>query len=442
MKNIWRSIRIILEIAIACLIFFFIITKTPLFDRAIPWWNNNTNTGDTLSGNTTSREETIITTTAGEKIISEYNSGVTKIIESNGNIVYLYNWLSVSWNTFSTNTLTSWNLLDSKIYTTQEVIEVPVEQWNSCRTPRGEIIGDKDSIVSYRTQIANNTNTCYAEIRICTDGKLWWSYQYKSCNYEVDGMIILADGTKIEIKKGASNSSQQLIDLSNYLKKRDSIPDRYIQPVIVRNDTTPTLSQVKSQSMKNSTIKIKKSYNTDNLNQTIIRDSSGNRYHNSCQTPRWERVQHGNFIYAYNISQSSKDQQCISQKRACIDGKLSGSFTYKSCEIIEDPIGVVRDYNGNIVQRGTHNNNIPGSNSQNYISTTTKQSSCMTPRWQEIPHTSTIIAYRLPTSTDNSLCDKEIRSCRDGILHGSFTYQTCTEKPKNTNRRNRTWRKN
>ncbi len=428
MKNIWRAIRVILEIAIACIIFFFIITKTPLFERAIPDLDNNkVSTGTLIVDQYTTRDKTSIITNSWILYTPTQFSGVTQIIESNGNIVYLYDDDAIS-------KTTSWALIDTTLYPASRVIEVPVQQANSCTTPRWEIINDKNTIIAYQSQRANNNNTCWAEIRICTNGKLSWSYTYSTCNYEINGTIIWADGTKIETISWSTNNSQQYIDLSKYIKQKESIPDKYIQPVIVRDNSTPTLSEVKSQSMNNSTIKEHTTYG-DSLDQTTVRDSPATTYYRSCITPRWEKVNHGDFIYAYNISQSSLLQQCISQKRSCIDGKLSWSFQYQSCKIIGERIGIVKDYYGNIVQRGLQNSNT--NNSQNYLSTTVENSSCTTPRWQEISHTSSVIAYRLPTSTDNSLCDKEVRVCRNWVLHGSYTYQTCMEKPNNTSWRNR-----
>ena len=409
MKNLWRAIRLILEIAIACIIFFFIATKTPLFDRAIPWRNTTTSVNQTWSTDT---------------ILSGNNT------------------ISTSKNTSGTvwTTLSSWTSSEAQFWNTvpsQHVIEQPVQEWIACRSPRWTSVQNNETIIAYKTTIANSENVCLSQTRTCNNGTLWWSYEYEYCNYEINGTITQHDGTKIETIAWASNSEQQRVNLNNYIKKKESIPDRYIQPTIVRDNSTPTLSDVKWQPMKNSTITIKPINSTDRLDQITIRDSIVSTYYNWCATPRWERVQHGNFIYAYMTSSSSIKQQCISEKRACVSGKLSGSFQYKSCEITDDPIGVVRNYNGDIVQRWLtplYGN----TTSQNHISIN-NTTGCITPRWQTIPHTSTIVAYRLPTSTDNSLCDKEVRSCKNGVLHGSYTYQTCMELPQNTKKRRRDW---
>lgn len=454
MKNIWRAIRVILEIAIACIIFFLIATKTPLFERAIPWQNSDKENWSITTWtqyNNTIPEITIQTISWSISKPAEHN-GIMKVYESNGNIVYVYDpttsWYLVS-NTWSDKTY----LLDQKIYPSMQVIEVPVQQKSSCVAPRWEIIKDKNTVIAYKNLTANKDNVCLSEARTCNNWTLNGSYQYTHCNYILNGTLIQSDGTKIDITPWSSNNIQQLVSLDEYIKKRDSIPERYIQPVIIRDNTTPTLSQVKWQPMNNSNIPVRPVNRIDKLDQTTVRDSVSYNNYNTCNTPRWDRIEHGTFVYAYNIRQSSYSQQCISQKRACIDGKLSGSFQYKSCTVVEDPIGKITNTSGDIFYTNPKRPPITYS-SQNYINpwnsniitwsnnTYTNnniQKTCTTPRWTTISHTSSIVTYRLPTSTDNSLCDREVRVCRNGVLHGSYTYQTCMEIPNNTRNRRRDW---
>ena len=451
MKNIWRAIRLILEIAIACIIFFFIATKTPLFERALPGRNNETESWSITTGNEYNTiPETIIQTTTGRILKPAQYSGVTTVYESNGDIVYFYD----SVNGTVQQTLTTWSSSQTSDpftinnHSNTTAIEQPVKQGVSCTAPRWEIIGNQETVIAYQNPTANRDNVCLSEIRVCRNGQLWGSYRHESCNYMINGTLILADGSKIDVIEWASDGNQTLVNLEEYIKKRDSIPDRYIQPVIVRDNTTPTLSDVRHH-MQNSTIKVTPVYTTDRLDQVTVRDSEAYTYGRSCTTPRWERVKHGSFIYAYNIEQSSLLQQCISQKRSCQDGKLSWSFQYHTCKIIGERIGIITNSSGHTFYPNINSAlSYPYHNGQNYITLPSTNShttltpviqggSCTTPRWQSISNTSSVIAYRLPTSTDNSLCDKEVRVCRNAVLHGSYTYHTCMEKPNNTSQRNR-----
>jgi len=56
----------------------------------------------------------------------------------------------------------------------------------------------------------------------------------------------------------------------------------------------------------------------------------------------------------------------------------------------------------------SHRNNGTSTAGQNYI----EISNCLTPWGSTVANGGRITAYRLPTSTSNSLCDSETRVCR------------------------------
>jgi hypothetical protein len=58
---------------------------------------------------------------------------------------------------------------------------------------------------------------------------------------------------------------------------------------------------------------------------------------------------------------------------------------------------------------------------QNYI----EISNCLTPWGSTVANGGRITAYRLPTSTSNSLCDSETRVCRAWVLGWRYTYPSC-----------------
>lgn len=393
MKNLWRSIRILIEIAIACLIFFFIATKTPLFDRAI------TNPSQTRTGSDIS-----------SWALTPATSG----------------WIITSW--------TQYPILETPpISYTPIIKEIPIQgEHKECTSPRWTTIPHGTSIKAYKHKIATmHGNICQSQIRTCNNGHLEGSYRHEECFYAINGLVRTADNI-IEQHKGANNEEQSLINLSEYIKKKHTTPREFTQPSITPNTTAPTLAEVKPHLMTNGkkpSSRLKK----DTLEQEKLKDNPNNRPYRSCRTPRGTRVEHGDFVYAYNSNKSSPHQQCISQVRSCINGELNGTFLYPSCEITSGWIGTVTNYQGEIVQRDINEQHYPPSHNHQHTFITNNDSNwnCTTPRGTTIAHSSTIIAYRLPTSTDNSLCDQEIRTCKYGVLHGSFEYETCSEQKKN-----------
>lgn len=407
MKSLLRTISIIIEVIIALAIFIMIAKKTPLFDRAIPWRDNGLSSWSTIqiSQTTTTTSPAVSSTTTATTNSSTTNATVTT----------------------------------SSSY----IPEQPVSIGKSCTSPRWTVVKDTMSITTYRSATANSQNQCFSEVRTCHDGILWWSYTIKTCNYILNGRLIQADGSKKDIIAWASNSDQQLVDVSDYYKKRNSVPKHFIQPTSGHISSSFELSDIK-QKMDNSK-KMTNNDLTDTLDQTTRQDDHSQST-GSCISPRWTTIPHGTFIYAYNKPNDSLDSPCIAQKRACIDGKLSGSFHYESCiqqPAQPSPILISAypsiHYGGILLPKQRYVRPLSESISDTLLlsyssssnSTTTSQNTiqiknCLTPRWTTLANNERITAYRLPTETNNSLCDSETRVCRDGNLWGSYTYQSCS----------------
>ena len=410
MKLFLRIISIIIEIIVAIAIFIMITQKTPLFDRAIPWRSS------WLSSDLSTKEDW------NNKIISN-------------------------------NNIQTWTLIDNNIWSSQKniilesevIIDQRVESWLSCKTPRWSIINDNNSVIAYKSQKANIDNKCYSEIRTCMNWRLWGDFIYQTCDYIIDGQLIKSNWTREDVIIGASNSNQTLINLNNFYKKVESTPKQYIQPQPYKDSKTLTISQARSQKMNNSKIIVNKDI-TDVLDQTTVQDDhTVNK--ESCVTPRWKKVDHWSFVYAYNIPNNNIWQSCIAQKRVCSDWILEGSYKYQSCSFNTNnykPQAIIyttpsKKYNWTISPYSSYVRPISDSISDTLLrshkqinnSSTTQNhievSNCITPWWSVIPNGWRITAYRLPKSTSNSLCDSENRTCRSGTLWWTYTYSSCIE---------------
>ncbi|MBP7884677.1 hypothetical protein KAZ93_00555 [Patescibacteria group bacterium] len=96
------------------------------------------------------------------------------------------------------------------------------------------------------------------------------------------------------------------------------------------NRTPLSDKDVYAHGMENTRFDSYRPATVDILDQSIRKNTAS--YHASCTTPRGESINHGSFTFAYDISTSDIHRQCIVEKRSCLDGKLSGTFTHKSCD--------------------------------------------------------------------------------------------------------------
>ncbi len=521
MKRLWRSVRLIIELWVAFALFFVIVKNTPLFDRALPDRNPTpTQTSDTITitGTMATGQDSSFST-IWTVSIDTTTWWVWIVDTSDRKIVYMP-WLWPVVTNFSADTINT----NSALATTIQPVERPLSVGRSCTTPWWMRLADGDATIAYKAVKVDTNNRCVAEIRSCRDGVLRWSYQHQACIWVTNGVIKLPDGTVVEVSPWATNDTQQLIDLSNYLAWREKYEyERTTQPS--HNNDTLTLTQARPQDMTNAGLVVPTWPRGDVLDQVTVRDPRYIRQR-SCRTPRWERIDHASYVYAFERETGRLWQHCTVQKRACINGDLSGTYRYETCTYLPglpNPLaltsipnvfnegsrftrapyvtpfeqnlwntshlwslwwgtstqprtscevprwGTVRHgfiitaynnltwsatnpcqrelrtcYDGELSGTFTHNmcRTIGALNPPNYISPAPvhNYASCRTPRGGRIWHNQTITAYRLPHSTANSLCDPQIRRCRDGELSGTYGYQTCRNDTRPLSSPSRRWK--
>lgn len=281
-----RIIGYIIEIIIAIALFVVLAQKTPLFERVIPWRSSGFSSVVQSQSPTTSKETNNI-------------------------------------NSWSTAITTSWTTITSM----NNPIPLAVQSfWKSCTTPWGESVANQQSIIAYSSTISDTSNTCISEIRTCNKWKLSWSYQYKVCDFFIDGK---RNGKEVIV--WANDSQQQFWTEATKLQARLKANKEYIQPKSVQDRNRLTYADTQWRGMENSTIPIKNKYNTDILDQEIIRHDHTQESTGSCITPRGESINHGKVIYAYNTNTATANNSCLVEQRSCKNGKLSGTYQYKSC---------------------------------------------------------------------------------------------------------------
>src|SRR5690606_31847115 len=108
-----------------------------------------------------------------------------------------------------------------------------------------------------------------------------------------------------------------------------------------------------------------------------------------CALPWGGLLANGSSVTAYLSSSVPYGSSCSSQTRTCSSGTLSGSYTHQSCSAL------------------------PPSN-------------CGTPWGGFVSHGGSVLAYQAASVPYGSSCTSQTRSCTNGVLAGSYQYQSCT----------------
>ena len=203
---------------------------------------------------------------------------------------------------------------------------------------------------------------------------------------------------------------------------------------------------------------------------------------NSCVTPQWQIIDDNQSIIAYFSPIANSKNECQSEIRVCKNGKISGSYTYQTCDYMIDgritrTIGgkiVTVDYtnwasdrdqtfidladylaakkrkeeyiqpsqepdqtpltiaqiraqtmsNSDIKQPARDLTDTLDQTNIRDIDTTTYQT-CRTPRWTSIKNWSFVYAYDRSNSDIYNDCNIQKRACIDWKLSGSFQYKNC-----------------
>ncbi|MGR8980857.1 MAG: type IV pilus modification PilV family protein [Gammaproteobacteria bacterium] len=132
------------------------------------------------------------------------------------------------------------------------------------------------------------------------------------------------------------------------------------------------------------------------LSGSFLFDSCSIEAGADCQTPWGDTISHGNDVTAYQFATVNTDVNsatCVDETRSCDNGVLSGGFQYETCtEIHSDTF-------------------------------------CAIPWGGTTPNGSDITAYQTSIVPYGSTCVSQSRHCASGALSGSYTYQTCTVEP-------------
>jgi hypothetical protein len=164
-----------------------------------------------------------------------------------------------------------------------------------------------------------------------------------------------------------------------------------------------------------------------------------------------DKLVHGASITAYLNATAPYGRACTSEQRVCHDGALSGTFDHKSCTVAAPPPPKNCAFSGATVAHGTAvtaylNPTVPhdsrcvsqrrecqdgvlsGSHQFGNCTVASEPASAKDCKMgaTTIAHGTSIIAYRHILSPDGIPCEQEHRQCKDGVLSGSYNFSACT----------------
>ena len=246
---------------------------------------------------------------------------------------------------------------------------------------------------------------CLSESRICTDGVLSGSYQYSSCSQSQAACLF--DGRTIA--HGQSVAA-------------------YVQSV-QGNGSIECLTE--SRTCNNGQLS----------GSFILSQCQPSAVAKSCVF-NGKTVLPGDSATAYLSSAVLSPDECRSQKRFCVDGVLSGSYTFGSC-VANAPAACL--FGGSTYPNGasvtaykeaTGPNGICASEtrqcSNGNLSGTYAFASCVqTPQsgclfnGTLVPNGGSVKGYLASSPADATLCQVETRTCNNGVLSGTYAYQQC-----------------
>jgi len=207
-----------------------------------------------------------------------------------------------------------------------------------CTLPwSSQTIPDGSQIIAYKNRVADDSNVCEGEVRVCRNGQLGWWFTFQECTYTIDG---LNNGR--EIIAWASSTRHNL-----FLYTKDETVDPLYRLWIRREEDDRTLYDERGRIIdrfdprgrtRDPRIFLSGSlrYSPDHA---MIQ--SGNQTQ-PCQfiEPNGlvRSIRHGDHILAYKKSLIPSNETCEFEQRICINGRLGWSFQEITCTVIPDTV--------------------------------------------------------------------------------------------------------
>ena len=212
-------------------------------------------------------------------------------------------------------------------------------------------VPDGKTVTAYQTDSVSFGESCLSEVRTCIDGELDGDYQFKSC--------------KVDKPEGCAFGGQMVEHGQSF--------DAYFEAKVAFGETC--LSQVRS---------CNDGILGGNINYSFPKCEV--KEAKSCEL-NGKNIPHEESITTFFSASAAFAETCQSQVRSCVDGALSGSYKYESCEVAS---AASCEING-----------------------------------QTILHGESFEAFSTSSVPAGDSCVAELRFCNNGELSGSYDYASC-----------------
>ena len=268
----------------------------------------------------------------------------------------------------------------------------------ACNLPWGGTLTHGGSVTAYASGSVPCGSSCTSQTRTCSNGTLSGSYTNSSCSVAACASCTSPWGTTVvhgsSITAYLSNSAATCTSQTRTCNN-GTLSGSYIYQTCTRSCTLPWGGTVASGSSFTAYQSSSVPYGSSCVSQTrtctdgTLSGSYSNQTCNvaapaSCSLPWGGTVAHGGSVTAYASGSVPCGSSCTSQTRTCSNGTLSGSYTNSSCSVTPCP--------------------------------------CTLPWGGTLAHGSSVTAY---LSSSAVTCTSQTRTCNNGTLSGSYTYQSC-----------------
>ncbi len=194
----------------------------------------------------------------------------------------------------------------------KDLIEFEIEGeviYDDCTTPWNNMIKHGESVLAYAQRSDVNT-ICNVQRRTCNDWVLDGSYEQASCREDVK-----YEYTRVKVISYNNKKLGELIQNPKYAKN-DSAEFNTDGKI---NQAEDWADSVWNNNYENEI------QNNQNVELT-------NKNYTNCVSPRWEVINHGQFVKAYESPIWFVDNKCKVELRLCLDWNLKWNYSYKKCE--------------------------------------------------------------------------------------------------------------
>ncbi|MEZ0391034.1 MAG: hypothetical protein ACAH59_02385 [Pseudobdellovibrionaceae bacterium] len=333
----------------------------------------------------------------------------------------------------------------------------------------GATIKHGASVTAYKQSSAAYNQSCQPETRVCSNGVLSGSFNFGSCSTQAPAACLF-DGRTIphgESVKAYQNSTvgpgetcvkQHRVCQDGHLTGSFSFGRCEVGTrlaCLFNGKTIPhgqevTAFQNSSVDYGQSCKSQKRKCDNGALTGCFSYASCAPEAPESCLF-NGKTMAHGESVKAYQTSTVPFGQSCVSQNRACSNGKLSGSYKFGTCspgepascqfngQTLAHGQSVVT-YSKSTVEYGQkcdsvkatrtcQNGKMSGDSSFKFASCQVDQPEACLFKGKTIAHGQSIQTYKKSEVPYGAKCESQKRTCSNGSLSGSYKEESCEVEP-------------